>query len=185
MDDEQRQTGPHPHAILLDPADRFALVPDLGSDRILIYRFEAAAGTLRPHAPAFVSAPPGSGPRHLRFHPNGRFVYVNTEIGNTVIAYAYDAERGTLTEVQVVSTLPTAAQCRAAGVACQASLERYMKCGIGVCGQCDCDGRRVCVEGPTFSIEELEEMPSFGRTRRDKTGRRITVTAADECRPGL
>ncbi|MCD6415409.1 MAG: dihydroorotate dehydrogenase electron transfer subunit [Planctomycetes bacterium] len=65
--------------------------------------------------------------------------------------------------------------CRGAGLPCQASIERYMKCGIGVCGQCDCDGRRVCVEGPVFSGEELARMPSFGRRRRDKTGRQIPV----------
>lgn len=74
--------------------------------------------------------------------------------------------------------------CRRAGIACQVSMERYMKCGFGVCGQCDCDGRRVCVEGPTFSIEELADMPSFGRTRRDKTGKRLPVTVEDQCPSG-
>ena len=69
------------------------------------------------------------------------------------------------------------ALCREAGVECQACLERYMKCGIGVCGQCECDGRRVCVEGPVFSAEELADMPSFGRRRRDKAGRLITLDA--------
>jgi len=67
--------------------------------------------------------------------------------------------------------------CREAGVECQVCMERYMKCGIGVCGQCECDGRRVCVEGPAFSAEELAEMPSFGRRRRDKSGRMITLDA--------
>ena len=71
--------------------------------------------------------------------------------------------------------------CRRYGVGCQVSMERYMKCGIGVCGQCDCDGRRVCVEGPTFSLEELADMPSFGRIRRDRTGRRIDVAGAEQC----
>ena len=67
--------------------------------------------------------------------------------------------------------------CREAGVECQACMERYMKCGIGVCGQCECDGRRVCVEGPVFSAQELAEMPSFGRRRRDKAGRVIILDA--------
>jgi dihydroorotate dehydrogenase electron transfer subunit len=74
--------------------------------------------------------------------------------------------------------------CRRAGIGCQVSLERYMKCGIGVCGQCDCDGRRVCVEGPTFGLDELEEMPSFGRARRDKMGRRMPLSEADRCPSG-
>jgi len=69
--------------------------------------------------------------------------------------------------------------CRRGGVGCQASLERYMKCGIGVCGQCECDGRRVCVEGPTFTAEELSEMPSFGKRRRGKTGRMVAIGPQD------
>jgi len=71
--------------------------------------------------------------------------------------------------------------CRDAGVGCQVSMERYMKCGIGVCGQCECDGRLVCKDGPTFSREELARMPSFGRARRDKSGRRLDVTVAARC----
>ena len=74
--------------------------------------------------------------------------------------------------------------CRAAGIGCQACLERYMKCGLGVCGQCDCDGRRVCVEGPVFDLKELASMPSFGVARRDKTGRKLGVTADDRCPAG-
>lgn len=77
-----------------------------------------------------------------------------------------------------------ASVCRRGGIGCQVSMERYMKCGVGVCGQCDCDGRRVCVEGPTFSIEELADMPSFGHVKRDKTGRLIELGVADECPTG-
>ena len=71
--------------------------------------------------------------------------------------------------------------CRGAGMACQAGLERYMKCGIGVCGQCECDGQRVCVEGPVFDLADLARMPSFGRRRRDKTGRFVVP---DHCPTG-
>ena len=71
--------------------------------------------------------------------------------------------------------------CRSAGVGCQACMERYMKCGIGVCGQCDCDGRRVCVEGPVFDLNDLAAMPSFGLARRDKTGRRLPLSPEDKC----
>ncbi len=73
--------------------------------------------------------------------------------------------------------------CRGAGVECQVSLERYMKCGIGVCGQCDCSGRRVCVEGPTLTARELAEMPDFGRRRRDKAGRVVEIGLRDVCPP--
>jgi dihydroorotate dehydrogenase electron transfer subunit len=71
--------------------------------------------------------------------------------------------------------------CLRTGIACQASMERYMKCGIGVCGQCECDGRLVCQDGPTFSAEELARMPSFGHVRRDAAGRRIEVAEAARC----
>ncbi len=71
--------------------------------------------------------------------------------------------------------------CLREGIACQASIERYMKCGIGVCGQCECDGRLACKDGPTFSAEELARMPSFGHVRRDAAGRRIDVAEAARC----
>jgi len=76
------------------------------------------------------------------------------------------------------------AVCRREGIACQVSMERYMKCGIGVCGQCECDGRRVCVEGPTFDLADLSAMPGFGRVRRDKTGRALPVGPEDACPAG-
>lgn len=52
--------------------------------------------------------------------------------------------------------------CRKKGIMCEASLDRYIKCAIGVCGQCDCDGQRVCVDGPVFDAESLETMKDFG-----------------------
>jgi dihydroorotate dehydrogenase electron transfer subunit len=70
---------------------------------------------------------------------------------------------------------PIVQMCLAAGVACQAALERYMKCGFGVCGQCECDGHRVCLEGPVFSSEELRAMPSFGSMSRLPTGQKVTA----------
>lgn len=102
----QRQTKPYAHAILTDPTNRFALVPDLGVDKLFIYRFDEKTGKLTPHTPASVSVPPSSGPRHVRFHPNGRWVYLINEIASTVIAYHWDTAAGTLTEFQSVSTLP-------------------------------------------------------------------------------
>ncbi len=102
----QRQKGPHAHSINLDAANRFAVVADLGLDKVMIYRFNAAAGTLTPNDPAFVKLAPGSGPRHFAFHPNGRFAYVINELNSTVTAFAYDARRGALQTVATVSTLP-------------------------------------------------------------------------------
>ena len=102
----ERQEGPHAHSINLDPANRFAFVPDLGTDRVMFYRFDAETGILEPNDPPFVEAEPGSGPRHFDFHPNGRHAYVINELGSTVTAYDYDAERGALSPIHTVSTLP-------------------------------------------------------------------------------
>jgi 6-phosphogluconolactonase len=101
-----RQSHAYAHAIVLDHANRFALVPDLGLDKLFIYRFDEASGSLAPHVPAYVSIAPGSGPRHVRFHPNGRWVYLINEIASTVEAFNWDADAGTLSPLQTVSTLP-------------------------------------------------------------------------------
>jgi 6-phosphogluconolactonase len=102
----RRQTSPHAHSINLDAAGRFAVVADLGLDKVLIYAFDAAQGKLAPNEPAFAKIAPGSGPRHFAFHPDGRFGYVISELANTVTAFAYDADKGALTEIQTISTLP-------------------------------------------------------------------------------
>ncbi|MCX7887879.1 MAG: beta-propeller fold lactonase family protein, partial [Verrucomicrobiae bacterium] len=102
----KRQQGPHAHSIFLDAANRFAFAPDLGLDKIMIYRFDADKGVLTPNDPAFATVAPGSGPRHFAFHPNGRFAYVINELSCTITAFRYDTKRGTLTEIQTVSTLP-------------------------------------------------------------------------------
>ena len=101
-----RQEGPHPHCMTLDPANRFAFACDLGLDKVLIYRFDAEQGKLTPSEPAFASLKPGAGPRHLTFHPGGRFAYVVNELDSTITAFAYLPETGALKELQTVSTLP-------------------------------------------------------------------------------
>ncbi len=101
-----RQEGPHAHSINLSPDNRFAFVADLGLDKVLIYRFDAEKGKLTPNDPAFVAMAPGAGPRHFAFHPSGKFAYVINELNSTVTAMSYDAERGALTVLQSVSTLP-------------------------------------------------------------------------------
>jgi 6-phosphogluconolactonase len=104
----QRQAGPHAHCINADPADRFALCCDLGLDQVLVYRLDPKGATLAANHPPFAATRPGAGPRHLAFSPNGRFVYVINELTSTMTAFAYDAKRGALTELQTLSTLPQA-----------------------------------------------------------------------------
>jgi 6-phosphogluconolactonase len=103
--DKERQEGPHAHWIGTSPDNRFALAADLGLDEILVYRFNSAKGTLAPDTPPFAKLNPGAGPRHLAFHPNGKFAYVLTEMGSSVTAFAYKASKGSLSPLQTVSTL--------------------------------------------------------------------------------
>lgn len=106
--DPARQKGPFAHSIVVSPDNRFALAADLGIDKILVYRLDAATAKLTPNeAQPFAKLPPGSGPRHLTFHPNGKRVYVINELKNTVTFFDYAAASATLTERQTISTLPT------------------------------------------------------------------------------
>lgn len=102
----QRQSGPHAHAVVLSPDNRFVLTPDLGLDQIKVYRLDPAQATLTPNDPPFAKVPAGGGPRHLAFHPSGRFAYVINEMGSAVTAFQYDAQRGALTEIQSLSSVP-------------------------------------------------------------------------------
>lgn len=103
----ERQTAPHAHAVGFDPRHgRFAIVADLGLDKLLVYRFDANKGSLAANDPAFAALPPGAGPRHFVFHPDGQRVYVTNEIDSTVAAFAFAPETGALTAEQTVSTLP-------------------------------------------------------------------------------
>ena len=104
--DATRQTQPYAQSVKLDPTNRFALVADLGVDKVFVYRFDTKDGSLRPNDPPFVKVTPGSGPRHIAFHPRRNLVYLINEMASTVIAYAWDAKKGTLAALQTVSTLP-------------------------------------------------------------------------------
>jgi 6-phosphogluconolactonase len=99
-----RQKKPHAHGVYLDAAERFAFSPDLGADRVFVYRFDATTGVLTPHAAAPLE--PGSGPRHLAFHPKGRHAYVISELSNTITVFGYDPAKGELSLLETVKTLP-------------------------------------------------------------------------------
>jgi 6-phosphogluconolactonase len=105
--DPDRQKGPNAHSIVISPDNRFALAADLGIDKILVYQLDAATAKLTPNeAQPFARMQPGSGPRHITFHPNGRHVYVINELANTVTCFDYTPASGTLTERQTITTLP-------------------------------------------------------------------------------
>jgi 6-phosphogluconolactonase len=101
-----RQKEPHAHSIVVSPNNRHAFAADLGTDQVLCYKLDPATAKLTPNEPPFARAPAGAGPRHLTFHPNGKRVYVINELANSVSLFDYDADSGTLTAKQTISTLP-------------------------------------------------------------------------------
>lgn len=101
-----RQRTPHPHAVVLDDRSKYALVPDLGTDRVEVYRFDAMRGALDRLPDAGVSLAPGSGPRHLAFHPNARWAYVVNEMNATITALSFDPATGALNPIQTIAVLP-------------------------------------------------------------------------------
>ena len=96
----------HAHMIRADPSGRFVLHVDLGLDQIFVWKFDDRAGTLTPNDPPAISLPPGDGPRHFHFHPNGRWLYSIQEEGSNVVLFDYDAAQGRLAARQTVSSLP-------------------------------------------------------------------------------
>ena len=102
--DPERQTAPFLHSIVPDPANRFAIAADLGTDKLVIYEMDLEQGKLNKHAEVRVK--PGSGPRHTIFHPNGQYLYLINELNSTLVAYHYNSEAGNLEEMQTISTLP-------------------------------------------------------------------------------
>jgi 6-phosphogluconolactonase (cycloisomerase 2 family) len=101
-----RQAGPHSHFIMPSPDNRFTLDCDLGLDRIFINRLDAEAGKLTAGEPPFAGVVPGSGPRHLVFSTDGRFVYVLNEMSGTITAFSYAPANAVMTEIQTITTLP-------------------------------------------------------------------------------
>jgi 6-phosphogluconolactonase len=97
---------PHPHAVVLDSRNRFALVPDKGLDQILTYRIDPKTATFAPNDPPFVRVRGGTAPRHLAFHPSERFAFVTNEVGSTVSSFAFDGDTGALREIHTVPSVP-------------------------------------------------------------------------------
>ncbi len=102
---KDRQEGPHAHWIETSADNRYALAADLGLDQILIFQFDAAKGTLGPHIPPAASLKAGSGPRHAIFSPNGKFLFVVSELNSTATSFSFDPKKGDLKQINSVSTL--------------------------------------------------------------------------------
>ena len=104
---KEQQKGPHAHCIIFDRAERYAFAADLGTDKVMIYRLDRITGKLMPGKQPFADLQPGAGPRHLTFHPNGKYLYVINELDSTMATFKYNQQEGTLTHVDTVSTLPS------------------------------------------------------------------------------
>ncbi len=104
--DKENQRGPHAHSANISPDNRFLVLADLGLDKLMVFKIDPATAKLTPNDPPFTSIKPGSGPRHFVFSPNAKFGYVIDEMGSTIIGFSWDKQKGTLKEIQNVSTLP-------------------------------------------------------------------------------
>ncbi len=102
-----RQTNAHAHQMAFDIPQKRLFVPDLGCDKTFIYDIDYENGHLNAAPQPFVTTDPGEGPRHMTFHPNGRFFYVVNEMGSSVDAYSYDQESGAAERIQHISTIPS------------------------------------------------------------------------------
>jgi 6-phosphogluconolactonase len=101
-----RQDRAHAHWVGFSPDNRFAFVPDLGLDKVVIYKVDLASGGLAPHG--FGALPPGAGPRHMKFHPGGKWIYVLNELDLSVSLFGYDAATGTMAIKKTVPTVSKA-----------------------------------------------------------------------------
>ena len=104
--DKERQEGPHAHWIGSSPDNRFVLAVDLGLDQVIAYGFDSSKGIFTPLLSGFRKLKPGAGPRHLAFHPDGKFAYVLSEMESSVTAFSYQAKSGGLTSLETISALP-------------------------------------------------------------------------------
>lgn len=101
-----RQNNPHAHGVTFDLTGQFVFVPDLGIDKLMVYKFDPEYGKLTPHDEPWLDVPPGAGPRQFIFHPDGTHAYLINELNSTITVCQYHAEKGKLTIAQTISTLP-------------------------------------------------------------------------------
>jgi 6-phosphogluconolactonase len=176
----ERQEGPHAHDIAVSPDNRFALAADLGLDKLLVYRFDPAAGSLTPNDPPYANVTPGLGPRHFVFDATGKFVYLVNEIKSSVTVFAYDSSAGTLREIGTTAALPLgfAGENTAAEIALGRSGRFLYASNRGE------DGIAVFAINPrNHALKPIEHIPTLGKTPRsfaiDPNGRYLLAANQD------
>jgi len=175
-----RQRGPHAHFVMFPPGNRFLLVADLGLDKILVYRFDAASGSITPNDPPSAAVAPGAGVRHFALHPNGKVLYAIDELNSTVTAFRWNGDAGTLAEFQALSTLPQGftGSSTTAEIAVNAS-------GQFVYGSNRGHDSIVlfAIDPEQFTLTAMDHAPTLGKTPRhfslDPTGRYLFAENQD------
>jgi len=178
--DKSRQTQAYAHSIITDPSNKFALVPDLGLDKVFIYKFDEQTGALAANDPAFVAVKPGTGSRHVIFHPNGKIVYVVHEMGSMITAFNWDGQKGTLKAFQEISTLP--AEFKGTSVCAEMMISADGKY-VYASNRGHDSIAQLAVDPETFKLTLVTTTPSGGKTPRnfdfDPTHKWLLVTNHD------
>lgn len=174
------QTGPRSHATVLDPTRRYLLVPDIGADRLFVYRFNPRTRLLSRAVPAFEPLPAGAGPRHLLFHSNGRFAYLINQLTSDIRVYRWTAATGRLRLEQVQSTIASTYEGKndAAEIGMSAD-GRYLYAS----NRGEDTLVAYAVDPRNGRLAEIQRLPSGGKLPRafaiDKSGRWMLVANQD------
>jgi 6-phosphogluconolactonase len=159
-----RQEAPHAHSINLSPDGRYAIAADLGLDQLRVYHFDPRKGTLSPNEVPFARTNPGAGPRHFVFRPDGKFVYVVNELQSSVTTFRWDAQHGTLREMQTVSALPTGFQ----GVSTCAEIRVHPNGKFVYASNRGHDSLAVfTIDARSGALSLVQHVPTGGRTPRN------------------
>jgi len=182
------QSSPHPHTILVSPDNRYVIVSDLGMDKVLIYHFDDKTGMLSPLEPAFAQVEAGGGPRRFIFDREGQFGYQLNEMGSTLISYAWDSARGSLTQFQEISIAQPAL--RNAGAELQISADGRFLYASNRLSRIDAQDpskidrlpgtiAQFAIDPQKHTLTELHQFPSGGVMPRyfaiDPTGQYLLV----------
>jgi 6-phosphogluconolactonase len=180
--DPERQTHAYAHSIIVDPTNRFVLTADLGLDKLFVYKFDVKTGALTPNDPAFVTVPSGLGARHVVFHPNGRWVYLDNEMGSKVVFFHWDSATGSLNQVQVVSMLPEDFAGTSAAAEMKVSADGRFLYGTNRYARQGQNGDIVvfAIDQKVGSLKAIQHISSGGETPRnfefDPSGQWMVVT---------
>lgn len=173
------RTGGHAADVAFSPDNRFLLAADPGEDGIYVYRFDATKGSLTINNPPGLSVKPGSGVRHLAFHPGGKALYAVNELASTVTMFDWDAAGGVLRERQTLTTLPGfTADNKAAELALNSDASLLYVSNRG-----HDSIYSFSVDPKTLALSSAEDFPTLGRTPRhfaiDPTGRYLIAANED------